>query len=445
MTSTWRGRLLIASAATLALAIAGATGLAGRAQPLSPLVGTLDEHPAIQYETRPTTDAVARVNAALAAGRQRLERDARTGYLLPVLNALNVPAESQILVFSKTGLQREHTGPRNPRALYFNESVVVGYIPGAPDLELAAHDPQQGVVFYTLEQGMGGVPTFTRRAHCLTCHVSAVTMEVPGFIVRSNMVGADGNAMPALGSHTVNHQTPHTQRWGGWFVTGHASMPPYGPLGHLGNTTVTPHPTSGPAIFSNHVLIEWLNRPAATDKYLASDSDLAALMTFDHQMHALNLLTRLNWEARVAAASGRTFATDTELAARVGELVDYLLFVNEAPLAFEVEPRPGFAEALAARVPKDRRGRSLAQLDLTTRLLKYPLSYLVYSEAFDGLPPAVKESAYRRMFDILSGKDHDSRYAHLSPDDRTAISEILRDTRKDLPADLRSLTLAPAR
>jgi len=445
MTSTWRRRLLMASAATLALAVAGSIGLAGRAQPLSQFVGTLDEHPAIQYETRPTTDVVARLNAALAAGRQTLERDARTGYLLPVLNALNVPAESQILVFSKTGLQREHTGPRNPRALYFNESVVVGYIPGAPDLELAAHDPQQGVVFYTLEQGTGAAPRFSRRAHCLTCHVSAVTMEVPGFIVRSNMVGADGNPMPALGSHTVNHQTPHTQRWGGWFVTGHASMPPYGPLGHLGNTTVTPHPTSGPAIFSNHVLIEWLNRPAATDKYLASDSDLAALMTFDHQMHALNLLTRLNWEARVADASGGALATDTRLAARVGELVDYLLFVNEAPLAFEVEPRPGFAEALAARAPKDRRGRSLAQLDLTTRLFKYPLSHLVYSEAFDGLPSAVKESAYRRMFDILSGKDHDSRYAHLSPDDRTAISEILRDTRKDLPADLRTLTLAPAR
>lgn len=445
MTSTWRGGLLLASGATLALAVAGSAGPAGRAQPLSQFVGTLDEHPSIQYENRPTTDVVTRLNAALAAGRQTLERDERTGYLLPVLNALNVPAESQVLVFSKTGLQRAHTGPRNPRALYFNESVVVGYIPGAPDLELAAHDPQQGVVFYSLAQREAAAPTFKRRAHCLTCHVSAVTMEVPGFIVRSHMVGADGSAMPALGSHTVNHQTPHTQRWGGWFVTGHASMPPYGPLGHLGNTTVTPHPTSGPAIFSNHVLIEWLNRPVETDRYLASDSDLAALMTFDHQMHALNLLTRLNWEARVAAAGGRSEATDAALAGRVGELVDYLLFVNEAPLAFEVEPRPGFAEALAARAPKDRRGRSLAQLDLTTRLLKYPLSYLVYSESFDGLPPAVKASVYRRIFGILSGKDLDRKYAHLSPDDRTAIAEILRDTRKDLPRDLRSPSPTAAR
>ncbi len=431
-----RGRLLLGSAAMLAAAVA--TGARAGGQAPQVFVGTLDEHPAIQYETRPTTDLVTRLNATLASGSRSLERDARTGYLLPVLKALNIPVESQLLVFSKTGLQREHTGPGNPRALYFNESVVVGYIPGAPSLELAAHDPQQGVVFYTVEQSAAGAPAFARRTNCLTCHISAVTLEVPGFIVRSNMVGADGNAMPRLGSHVVNHQTPHTERWGGWFVTGHASMPPYGPLGHLGNTTVTAHPTSGPAIFSNRVLIEWMNRSPDTDQYLSSDSDLAALMTFDHQSHALNLLTRLNWEARVSAASGRPVATDDAIAARVRELVDYLLFVGEAPLAFEVTPRPGFAEALAARVPKDRQGRSLAQLDLTTRLMKYPLSYLVYGDAFDGLPVAVKEAVYRRTFDILSGNDRDRTYAHLSTEDRRAVAEILRETKADLPGDLRT-------
>lgn len=441
MIRTWRGRLLLGAAALLAAAVA--TGARAGGQAPQEFVGTLDEHPAIQYETRPTTDMVTRLNAALASGRQPLERDARTGYLLPVLKALNVPVESQLLVFSKTGLQREFTGPDNPRALYFNESVVVGYVPGAPELELAAQDAQQGVVFYTLEQAPTGPPTFTRRTHCLTCHVSVVTLEVPGFIVRSNMVAADGNAMPALGSHTVNHQTPHTERWGGWFVTGHASMPPYGPLGHLGNMTVAAHPTSGPAIFSNRVLIDWMNRPPDTDRYLASDSDLAALMTFDHQSHALNLLTRLNWEARIAGASGRIVATEGKLAGRVGELVDYLLFVDEAPLAFAVTPRPGFAEALEARVPKDRQGRSLAQLDLTTRLLKYPLSYLVYGEAFEGLPVAVKEAVYRRTFEILSGKVRDRKYAHLSAEDRQAIAGILRETKTDLPGDLG--TVMPSR
>src|SRR5204862_3283224 len=111
--------------------------------------GVLHEHPAIQYAARPTTDRVAKLSDAIARGACTLQRDARTGYLLPVLNALGVPVESQLLVFSKTGLQRALITPQRPRALFFDESVAVGYVPDAPVMELAAHDPQRGVVCYT--------------------------------------------------------------------------------------------------------------------------------------------------------------------------------------------------------------------------------------------------------------------------------------------------------
>jgi hypothetical protein len=375
---------------------------------------------------------VARLNEQLAAGKTTLTPDDRTGYLAPVLRALDIPVESQLLVFSKTGLQREFTGPTNPRALYFNGNVVVGYIPGAPSLEVAAHDPQQGVMFYTLDQRpSASPPAFVRRTNCLACHVSVSTQEVPGFIDRSNTVTADGQVMPQLGSFTVNHRTPHTERWGGWFVTGKATAPPYGPLGHLGNITVNSHPTSGPAIFSDHVLIEWLNRSRVPDRYLGSESDLAALMTFDHQMHGLNLITRLNWEVRIAAAEGRPWTSEPAIDARVEELAEYLLFVDEAPLAFEVTPRPGLPEALAARAPADRQGRSCAQLDLTKRLLKYSCSYLLYSEAFTALPTDLRFAVYRSLFTLLertptTGSDR------LSPQDRRVIAEILRGTVKEL-------------
>lgn len=420
---------------TSALALTGALSAGVAGQSPMPFPGTLDEHPAIRYLDRSPADRVARLNQEILAGRQTLVPDARTGYLVPVLKALDIPVESQLLVFSKTGLQRAHTGPTNPRALYYNGSVVVGYIPGAAALEIAAHDPQQGVIFYTVEQAASpGTARFSRRTNCLTCHISTSTLEVPGFIDRSNMVGADGEVMPALGSHTVNHRTPHTERWGGWFVTGNATAPPYGPLGHLGNLTVTPHPTSGPVILSDRVLVEWLNRPKAHDPYLASESDLAALMTFDHQMHGLNLITRLNWDGRIAAAESRPVVTDAAVRQRVQELADYLLFAGEASLAFEVTPRPGFAEALARRAPVDRRGRSLAQLDLTRRLLKYSCSYLVYDDAFRALPDEVRHAVYRRMFAILG--DGSPRYNHLSIIDRLDIAEILRETMTDLPADL---------
>ena len=109
--------------------------------------GVLDEHPAIQYATRPASDRVAVLNQAIARGSTTLTYREPAGYLLSLLEGLEISPESQLLVFSKTGLQRTHTGPLNPRALYFNDSVVVGYIPGARFLEIAAHEPDQGVHF----------------------------------------------------------------------------------------------------------------------------------------------------------------------------------------------------------------------------------------------------------------------------------------------------------
>ena len=88
------------------------------------------------------------------------------------------------------------------------------------------------------------------------------------------------------------------------------------------------------------------------------------------------------------------------------------------------EPDLPFAEA----------ERSLRDLDLTNRLLQYPCSYLIYSPAFDGLPASVKERVYRRLWDVLTGKETGKDYAHLTAADRTAIREILMDTKDGLPA-----------
>src|SRR5262245_24490496 len=149
--------------------------------------GVLHEHPAIQYSTRPTTDRAATLSDAIARGERTLVRDEKTGYLRSLLEALGVPIESQLLVFSKTVVQRAYTTPRTPRAIYFDRSIAVAYVPGAPALEIAAHDPQQGVVFYTLEQ-LPARTSLTRRTMCLSCHVSASTLDVPGIIARSNAV-----------------------------------------------------------------------------------------------------------------------------------------------------------------------------------------------------------------------------------------------------------------
>jgi len=382
-----------------------------------PLAGAAALGIAMVQDAPPATDRVARLNHALAQHERALTRDPSTGYLLSVLDALGVPVESQLLVFSKTGVQRAYTGPRNPRALFFDQSVVVGYAPGAPMLEIAAHDPQQGVVFYTLDQA-AGAPAFTRRTSCLTCHESASTLDVPGLIARSNTVGEDGTVLAQTAGHDVDHQTRHPDRWGGWFVTSEDGAPPYSQLAHLGNITF-----SGKGNTSNQVFVDWMNSAPEARGYPSSSSDIAGLLVFDHQVHAINLLTKLNLLSR----------GNGPIASLVTELADYLLFAGEEPPSVPLTPRAGFAANLESRTPKDSRGRSFGQLDLNTRLLRYPCSYMVYSEAFDGLPPDVKAAVYRRMLDTLSETDARASRVHVTAADRRAILEILRDTKPGFP------------
>ncbi len=419
MSATGLRWLSLAAAVVCAGAMAGAA-----AQTRSGRV--LDEYPSIAYAKRPTTDRIARLSAEVASGTRMLPRDARTGYLLPVLQALGIPTDSQVLVFSKTGIQSAYTNPHHPRSLFFDQSVVVGYIPGAPALELAAHDPQQGVVFYTVEQ-LADAPAFTRRTNCLMCHVSSSTLDVPGIIARSNMVDDRGAVLPNESATPVDHTTPHPDRWGGWFVTSQGAPPPYSQRAHLGNITF-----SGHEITSNQVMVDWLSGSPEAEGYLSATSDVVALLLFDHQAKAINLMTRVNWEYR-AAAAGEPAAPDAERRGLAIELADYLLFDGEAPMPVPLTAPAGLAAHLAGTVPKDSRGRSLGQLELNTRLLRYPCSYMIYTDAFNALPAAAKDVVYGRMLDVLTGKTPRRADSRLSPDDRSAILEILRETKSDFP------------
>jgi hypothetical protein len=166
--------------------------------------------------------------------------------------------------------------------------------------------------------------------------------------------------------------------------------------------------------------------------YLAPYSDVVALLVMDHQANMMNLITRTGWEARVAAASASQSAS-TRVTEAARDLVDYMLFVDEAPLVGPVKSTSGFAESFVARGPRDGQGRSLRELDLRRRLFKYPCSYMIYTPAFDALPPAAKNAVYSRLWEVLSGKDASPRYKGLAAQERQAIVSILRETKKDLP------------
>ena len=161
-------------------------------------------------------------------------------------------------------------------------------------------------------------------------------------------------------------------------------------------------------------------------------SDVVALLVMAHQTNMTNLITRIGWEARVAAASPTRDAS-ARMTEAARDLVDYMLFVDEAPLTGPMKGGSGFAETFSAKGPRDGQGRSLRDFDLRRRLFKYPCSYMIYTPAFDGLPTVAKNAVYTRLWDVLSGRDTEPRYRSLSPQDRQAIVSILRETKRDLP------------
>jgi hypothetical protein len=292
-------------------------------------------------------------------------------------------------------------------------------------IEVASLDPRQGAIFYLLpQQTTPPLRQLARDTRCLACHYSTATLGVPGFLVRSIPSAPSGMIMPWLGNYTTDHRSPLAERWGGWYVTGRGGR-------HLGNAPVADRTLQDVRIDKANLNLASLADRFDTRSYLSPHSDIVALLVFNHQMHMMNLLTRLGWEARVHEPQGSSEAG--ALAEVVAEVVDYMLFVGEAPLN-GVSGTSGFAERFSAQGPRDWKGRSLRHLDLERRLLRYPCSYMIYSDAFSALPDFVRGAVYARLSRVLSGNDSSPKYAALTATDREAIIEILRDTKKDLPA-----------
>jgi hypothetical protein len=379
-------------------------------------------HPAIAYPSAPVNTVATDLNARLDSGQLTLSFDGVRGYLPSVLDALSLSPKSQVLVYSETSFQARRINKANPRAIYFDDHVAVGWVRGGEVLELAAQDPRQGTVFYTLEQTPAAAPRFSRNDGCLSCHLSWETLAVPGPFVLTTMPRRTTNDY-ANGSH-VDDRMPLGERWGGWYVTGERVPRSMGNQEMLQPAL----PEAGPAPVAA--------KPSVTgafelNGYLTPFSDVVALMVLEHQSHATNLITRAGWEFRVARTEAlASQALTPRVREAVDDLADYFLFVDEAPLAAPIKGTSGFAEAFSARGPRDGKGRSLRELQLQTRLMKYPLSYMIYSPGFKGLPDEVKTAVFARVDEVLSGRDKRPKYAHLTAADRTAIAEILAATRQ---------------
>lgn len=413
-------------------------GLAAR--PLRGIDGF--EQPPISYSATKPADAVAELQERISRGDARLAFDESTGYLRSVLDLLRIPVSSQTLVFSKTSLQQRHITPQNPRAIYFNDDVYVGFVRNGDVLELSVADPQLGTVFYTLDQRVVEQPAFVRQTDdCLICHAGPQTRGVPGHVVRSVYADRSGQPIFSAGSYRVDDSTPLADRWGGWYVSGS-----HGDSTHLGNITYRKRPETPEDYDSTGLNQIDLGSRFDASGYLSPHSDIVALTVLAHQASAHTILAKASFESRIGLhreaalnrelgepADHRWPSTNTILDSAAASLVECFLFSGAATLPAPITGPTSFAEEFAINAPTDAHGRSLRSLDLQQRLLRYPCSFLIYSKAFDALPEELRQRFWTKMDAVLCGKDASGKYAHLSPDDRSAIRGILGATKPGAP------------
>jgi hypothetical protein len=391
------------------------------------------EYPTIPYSTGARTDAVAALIARLNRGDVKLEYRAPRGYLDSLLAALNIDPSSQTLVYSQTSLQSRLIHPSTPRAMYFNDDVYVAWVQNGP-IEIASQDANLGPVFYLVDNGEGAPPKVNGElTKCLSCHDSYSLSGggVPRYIVGSGYTGMTGMLVSHEGWILVTDHTPLKSRWGGWYVTGQ-----HGSQVHLGNMKIkTLHDFDD---LEAHRIgnIDTLDAQFDTKPYLTNKSDIVALLVLQHQADVQNQITRVSYDTRTAlaaAAAGRIEASEAQarIAEPVEDLLKLMLFADAVEYTAPISGDPKFVAQFERRSVRDSQGRSLRDFDLTRRLFRYPLSYVIYSAAFDALPVDAKKMFYGRLNDVLRGADKSTDFAALSAGDRSAILEILRATKPD--------------
>lgn len=385
------------------------------------------DQPPHSYFQRTPTDRFTRIKAALEAGRISLDRSGEKAFLQSLLRELEIPASSQMLVFSTTSLQLSLINPANPRALFFNEDTYLGFIPGGR-IEVLALDPELGSIFYIFDVPRSATsPVVAERAtRCMNCHAGSDTGHVPGLVIKSVAPGPTGGSLDSFRRGQSGHGIPLDQRFGGWYVTGMGGL-----TNHWGNLI---------GELSDGVLSRIPNPPGTRfsfDRYPVATSDILPQLLHEHQAGFVNRVVEATYRTRTHLYNDHGELTpehQAEVEEQARRITRYLLFTDEVPLPEGgIEGDAKFkADFLRNRRPVD--GAALKDLDLKTRLFRYRCSYMVYSPVFSGLPPPLKERVYRQLGDALDTTRTEETADHPLPvAEKRVVRRILRETLSDLP------------
>ena len=386
-------------------------------------------YPGVNYASAPLSDRVTRLLADIESGEVSLAYDAEArGYLDSLLQALDIDPSSQALVFSKTALKTRFVSAATPRAIYFNDDTYIAFIQGSRSLEISTMDPNLGPVFMVFSQDPEGPVVEREMNRCLRCHdsYSMTGGGVPRFLLSSVLANEKGEIVTHEVSIITDTSTPLNRRWGGFYVSGsHGSQEIMGnfvidDLAKLRNLDLSVNGNKAD-------LSEFLD----TSPYVSSGSDIVALLVLEHQIEVQNKLSRLNFESRTRLHEQGDIS-DSELDEFVTPLVESLFMLHEVPLTDAVAGSSGFTEYFQSLGPRDSEGRSLRELDLKKRTFKYPMSYLIYSDAIAALPERVKKFLYQKIRLVLAGEAGEEVFSALSESDRAAITAILGETKAEI-------------
>jgi hypothetical protein len=362
----------------------------------------------------------------LSAGRIELDYSGEKAFVASLLKSLDIPAWSQMLLFSTTSLQLSLITPRTPRALFFNEDIYLGYVVGGK-IEIVSVDPDLGGVFYLFDIPRNGQPPRPERAtRCMNCHAREDAGYVPGLVVKSVIPGPRGGSLESFRQEQSGHGVPLPQRFGGWYLTGTGGF-----TNHLANFYGLSTPQG---------IVRQPLQPGVTfnyDRYLVPGSDLLPQLVHEHQAGFVNRAVEATYRTRayLAEGAGKLGAEHAGiLDQQARSLTRYLLFADEVPLPKGgVAGDPEFKRDFASVRRLGPGGASLKDFDLRTRLFQHRCSHMIYSLAFQGLPPEMKQRVFARLAQALDTARPDKEFTYLPAAEKQTIRGILRATLPELP------------
>jgi hypothetical protein len=398
----------------------------------------------INYSTTSPHDGITALQKRIASRQLNLGRTGRD-LMLALLGEFHIPAESQVLVFSKTSLQRGRISPDRPRAIFFSDTCYLGWVPSGL-IEITTIDPVLGPIFYAFDPEAArtnNAACVARDNDCMRCHGGTFVRGIPGVFVRSAFTDAEGEPLLRFGSEVVDFRTPFTNRWGGWYVTGK-----HGTALHRGNVTVTEKNNRLETDFQRGANVTDLSKFFDPSLYVTNTSDIVALLVLEHQTAMQNALTKASLDSRRMLAYQENLQRELKepitkdavyesvksvLDSSAREVVDALLFRGEAELPTGIEGSPNFQRAFQANARRVADGSSLKDFLLQGHLFKNRCSYLIYSDSLLTLPIQLKRRIYDRLSHALRLSDPDPRYAYLDAAECDHIVDILRETHPEFP------------